>query len=111
MAALNIKVDSLTLANATVTTEKVAVTDTMLGLRKQENTVFVVVGTKDELMKKGIIAEEGSKFLFFGSKAMVPRAQAGPVAVHRRSTSGTMCRWCCISRTSRTRSCRARIRR
>ncbi len=72
MASLNIKVDSLTLANATVTTEKTAVTDTMLGLRKQENTVFVVVGTKDELMKKGIIAEEGSKFLFFGSKAIVP---------------------------------------
>jgi hypothetical protein len=72
MTAMHIQVDSLTLANATVTSEKVAVTDTMLGLRKQENTVFVVVGTKDELMKKGIIAEEGSKFLFFGSKAIVP---------------------------------------
>jgi hypothetical protein len=72
MTALHIQVDSLTLANATVTTEKVAVTDTMLTLRKQENTVFVLVGTKDELMKKGIITEEGSKFLFFGSKAMVP---------------------------------------
>ena len=72
MAALHIQVDSLTLANATVTTQKAAVTDTMLTLRKQENTVFVVVGTKDELMKKGIITEEGSKFLFFGSKAMVP---------------------------------------
>jgi hypothetical protein len=72
LASLNIKVDSLTLANTNITTEKVAVTDTMLGLRKTENTVFVVVGTKDELMKKGIISEEGSKFLFFGSKAIVP---------------------------------------
>jgi hypothetical protein len=78
MAALHIQVDSLTLANATVTTEKVAVTDTMLTLRKQENTVFVVVGTKDELMKKGIITEEGSKFLFFGSKAMVPARKLDP---------------------------------
>ena len=72
MAALNIKVDSLTVANAEVTTQKVAVTDTMLALRKQENTVYYVVGTKDDLMKAGIVTEEGSKFLFFGSKALVP---------------------------------------
>jgi len=72
MLALNMKVDSLNTQNTELTTAKAAVTDTMLGLRKQENTVYYVVGTKDELMKKGIITEEGSKFLFFGSKAMVP---------------------------------------
>ena len=72
MAALNIKVDSLTTVNTEVTAQKAAVTDTMLVLRKQENTVYYVVGTKDDLMKKGIVTEEGSKFLFFGSKALVP---------------------------------------
>jgi len=72
MLALNMKVDSLNTQNTQLTADKAAVTDTMLGLRKVENTVYYVVGTKDELMKKGIITEEGSKFLFFGSKAMVP---------------------------------------
>jgi hypothetical protein len=72
LALLHIQVDSLTTVATTLNTEKAAVTDTMLVLRKQENTVFYVVGTKDELMKKGIITEEGSKFLFFGSKTMVP---------------------------------------
>ncbi|HUO51197.1 MAG TPA: hypothetical protein VMT93_01650 [Gemmatimonadaceae bacterium] len=72
MVAMHIQIDSLTTANTELTTTKAAVTDTMLALRKQENTVFYVVGTKDELMKKGIITEEGSKFLFFGSKALVP---------------------------------------
>ena len=75
LAALNIKVDSLTTANTEITTQKTAVTDTMLALRKTENTVYFVVGTKDELMQKGIVAEEGSKFLFFGSKALVPGRQ------------------------------------
>jgi hypothetical protein len=75
LAALNIKVDSLTTANTEVTAQKAAVTDTMLALRKQENTVYYVVGTKDDLMKKGIVAEEGTKFLFFGSKALVPGRQ------------------------------------
>jgi hypothetical protein len=72
LAALHIQVDSLSTANTQLTTSKAAVTDTMLTLRKQESTVYYVVGTKDELLKKGIIAEEGSTFLFFGSKALVP---------------------------------------
>jgi hypothetical protein len=72
MTAMHMQIDSLTLANSTLTTTKAAVTDTMLTLRKQENTVYYIVGTKDELEKKGIVAEEGSKFLFFGSKALVP---------------------------------------
>jgi hypothetical protein len=72
LAALHIQVDSLNTANTQLTTQKAAVTDTMLTLRKQESTVYYVVGTKDELLKKGIIAEEGSTFLFFGSKALVP---------------------------------------
>ena len=34
--------------------------------------MYYVVGTKDDLKAKGIIVEEGSKFLFFGHKALVP---------------------------------------
>jgi hypothetical protein len=80
MIAAHIEIDSLTLANSQLTTTKEAVTDTMLTLRKQENTVYYIVGTKDELLKKGIIAEEGSKFLFFGSKALVPARKLDPAA-------------------------------
>ena len=72
MIAMHIQLDSLTTANVDLTTTKAAVTDTMLTLRKQENTVYYVVGTKDELLKKGIITEEGTRFLWLGSKAMVP---------------------------------------
>jgi hypothetical protein len=41
-------------------------------LRKENNTVYYVIGSKDDLKKRGLIVEEGSKFLFFGHKALVP---------------------------------------
>lgn len=72
IAELTGRVDSLTVANATLASEKSAIADTATALRRDLNTVYYVVGTKDELKAKGIIVEEGSKFLFFGHKALVP---------------------------------------
>jgi hypothetical protein len=72
LAALNLRVDSLTTANTTLASTNAAIADTVTDLRKAANTVYYVVGTKDDLKAKGIIVEEGSKFLFFGHKALVP---------------------------------------
>ncbi len=37
-----------------------------------KNTVFYAVGTKDELIEKGVVKKEGSKFLFFGGTRLEP---------------------------------------
>jgi len=72
LASLNIRVDSLTTANTSLASSNAAIADTVTDLRKTANTVYYVVGTKDDLKARGIIVEEGSKFLFFGHKALVP---------------------------------------
>jgi hypothetical protein len=80
LAALNLRVDSLTTANTTLASSNAAIADTVTDLRKAANTVYYVVGTKDDLKAKGIIVEEGSKFLFFGHKALVPARKLDPSA-------------------------------
>jgi regulator of replication initiation timing len=50
----------------------VALSDTVQQLNTQSSTVFYVIGTKDELKEKGVVVEEGSKFLFFGGKSLAP---------------------------------------
>jgi hypothetical protein len=78
LAALNMRVDSLTTANTSLASTNAAIVDTVTDLRKVANTVYYVVGTKDDLKKRGIIVEEGSKFLFFGHKALVPARKLDP---------------------------------
>ncbi|MEO8226941.1 MAG: hypothetical protein ABI637_05885 [Gemmatimonadota bacterium] len=59
IVALNATVDTVKQSRTKVETEKQALVDTM-------NTVYYVAGTKDELIKKGVAVQEGSKFLVFG---------------------------------------------
>lgn len=59
IVALHATVDTATQKNTQLTTEKQALVDTM-------NTVYYVAGPKDELIKKGVAVQEGSKFLVFG---------------------------------------------
>jgi hypothetical protein len=80
LAALNLRVDSLTTANSSLASSNAAIADTVTDLRKAANTVYYVVGTKSDLMKRGIVVEEGSKFLFFGHKALVPARKLDPSA-------------------------------
>lgn len=80
IAVLTGRVDSLTTANTQLAAGKAAVTDTMQTLRRENNTVYYVIGSKDELEKRGIVVEEGSKFLFFGHKALVPARTLDPSA-------------------------------
>ena len=45
-----------------------------------KNTVFYAVGTKDELIEKGVVKKEGSKFLFFGGTRLEPSRNLNPEA-------------------------------
>jgi len=58
IAALTEQVDKLT-------AENVALQDTLGSMAREQNTVYYVIGTKDELEKKGLIqATGGARFLF-----------------------------------------------
>lgn len=76
---LNARVYALRAENEELSREVVALVDTVLTLedtvsamQSRANTVYFVVGTKNDLKDRGIVVEEGSKFLFFGKKALVP---------------------------------------
>jgi len=57
----------------TLTHKSVALADTVSQLTTEKNTAYYVVGTKDELVKKGILVEEGKKrFLVFGGRHVEP---------------------------------------
>ncbi len=63
IASLNSKVDTITKANVKLAGEKMALTDTLSSLTTEKNTAFYVIGTKDELIKSGVLVEEGRKRL------------------------------------------------
>ncbi|HEY6807786.1 MAG TPA: hypothetical protein VI160_03270 [Gemmatimonadales bacterium] len=75
LASLSAQVDSL--RGVTV-----ALRDTLDNVTTRDNTVFYVIGTKDELIKKGVISEEGgSRFLFVlwkSGKTLVPARELDP---------------------------------
>jgi hypothetical protein len=65
IASLNGRVDTLSL-------EKGWLIDTVAHLTAYKNRVYYAVGTKDELIKNGVVTREGSKFLFFGGTRLEP---------------------------------------
>ncbi len=73
---------SLTAQMDTLRGENVALRDTLGNLTTYTNTVYYIVGTKDDLIKKGIISEEGgSRFLFVlwkSGKTLVPARNLDP---------------------------------
>jgi phage shock protein A len=75
-------IDALTLQVETLTTENVALKDTLENMSTINNTVYYVVGTKDELEQKGIVQEEGgARFLFVlwkSGKTLVPARNLDP---------------------------------
>ena len=57
-----------------------ALTDTVANLTTYKNTVYYAVGTKDELIKRGVVTKEGSKFLVFGGTRLEPARNLDPAA-------------------------------
>ncbi len=83
IAVLTGRVDTMSQVNQQLTADKTALTDTVSQLTNYKNTVYYAVGTKKELMDKGVIAKEGSKFLFFGGTHIVPARHLDPAAFTR----------------------------
>jgi hypothetical protein len=46
--------------------------DTVTHLTAYKNRVYYAIGTKDELLRNGVVTKEGSKFLFFGGTRLEP---------------------------------------
>ena len=72
--------DTLCTEKAGLENVNVALTDTVANLTSYKNTVYYAVGTKDELMKRGIVTKEGSKFLVFGGTRLEPARNLDPAA-------------------------------
>ena len=83
IAALTSRVDTMTLVNEQLSATNVALTDTVGQLTDYKNTVYYAVGTKKELMERGVVTKEGSKFLFFGGTHIVPARDLNPEAFTR----------------------------
>jgi hypothetical protein len=68
--------------NTTLTERSVALAEENMALTTRENTVYYVVGTKDDLIRRGLVTEEGgSRVLFvFGKrgKTIVPARDLDP---------------------------------
>jgi hypothetical protein len=75
IAALTARVDSLTGVT-------IALNDTLNATTTRDNTVYYVIGTKDDLIKKGVITEEGgARFLFVlwkSGRTLVPARTLDP---------------------------------
>ncbi len=80
---LTSRVDTLSRQTTQLTTEKIAVQDTLVRVIDESAIVYYAVGTKDELVKRGILVSEGSKFLVFGSKTLQPARDLKPELFQR----------------------------
>lgn len=91
IAGLNQELDTARVVNAQLTTEKVALQDTVSNLTTYKNTVYYIAGTEEELLEKGVVTKEGKKFLFFGGKQLHPARSLDPtVFTAMDKTTGTM---------------------
>jgi hypothetical protein len=80
IVALSSKVDTVTQDNVRLAGERAALSDTVGQLTTEKNRVYYVVGTRDELIKKGVVVEEGPKPVLgiFGSRPVVPARKLDP---------------------------------
>jgi len=79
IAELTDQVDQLTAKNTALTTANAALTDTTTVLKQQNNTVYYIVGTRDDLLRRGIIVEVG------GSRFPLLFAKVGQTIVPSRA--------------------------
>lgn len=56
----------------TLDKERTTLKGSVARLTTYKNTVYFAVGTKDELLKNGVVTKEGSKFLVFGGTRLEP---------------------------------------
>lgn len=78
IADLTGKLDTAHIQNEELATSRAAYMDSTVRLTDYKNTVFYVIGTERELLDKGVVVKEGSKFLFFGGKQLHPARELNP---------------------------------
>ena len=80
IVALTSKVDTVTKDNVRLAGERAALSDTVSQLTTEKNKVYFVAGTRDELIKKGVLVQEGSRPVLglFGSRPVVPARTLDP---------------------------------
>jgi hypothetical protein len=84
IATLASKVDTMTTENTRLTSEKTALVDTVSHLSTELNTAYYVIGTKDDLVKRGILVEEGHKrFVVLGGRMVSPARELDPTKFTR----------------------------
>lgn len=80
---LTSRVDTLNEQTNQLSTQRAALTDTLKQAVDRANTVYYAVGTEDELIERGVLVKEGSKFLVFGSKKLEPARDLKPEMFQR----------------------------
>lgn len=75
---LTSRVDTLSQQTDQLEVARVALTDTLVQATDRANTVYYAVGTESELIERGILVKEGSKFLVFGGKTLQPARDLQP---------------------------------
>lgn len=78
----DLAVRSEQLAAATAA-EKAALRDTIAQVSDEANTAYYIVGTRDELLKSGVVVNEGKKFLVFGGRTLQPARNPDPALFKR----------------------------
>jgi hypothetical protein len=79
ISTLTLRVDTVTKDNVRLSGERAALTDTVGQLTSEKNTAYYVIGSKDELVKSGILVEEGHKrFLLLGGRPVAPARDLDP---------------------------------
>jgi len=79
IAQLNSKVDTMSHENVRLAGETKALSDTVTELTTEKNTAYYVIGTKDELVKKGVLVEEGHRrFLLVGGRTVSAARELDP---------------------------------
>lgn len=63
--------------------EKAVLTDTVAALITRENAAYYIIGTKDDLKNRGLIVQEGKKFLFLGKKSWQSARSIDPSGMER----------------------------
>jgi hypothetical protein len=72
LSSMTEELNRLKVENQELQVRTVALTDTLQQVTTESNVVYYVIGTKDELKEKGVVVEEGTKFLIFGGKSLNP---------------------------------------
>lgn len=80
IASLEEQMNALRTENSELVVRNTALTDTLQHVTTVNHTVYYVIGTKQELKERGVVVEEGSKFLVFGGKTLEPARNLDPSA-------------------------------